>query len=284
VKDAFVGLISPQAGIMATTRTNEDGSFRFEGLDFPEGTQYVLRTDDKYELRMQETVYPAFTSSGCRYRDDGWAAPLSEWDDDAIELEAAAVSAQAVVDPPKGFSALADFSFGPYQIEEMSATCMHEILRRVPSVYIREERAYIRAGVSIYADVPAAIAIDGVIMEDDFDLDSIIMPDVERVDVFKTGQTAIWGSRGAGGVISITTKKGDFSTKKAAEYRNQKKVLLLGYQRPVPYKPSGHSLYWNPAIRSDILSVSIPSEGSVNAWLLGVTSEGRIVYQSISIR
>ena len=292
VKDASVGLISPQAGIMATTSTDENGTFSFEGLDFPEGTQYLVRTDEKHELRIQETAYPEFTSSGCRYNDEGWAAPLSEWAEDAVELDAAAVSAAAVVDPPKGFSALADFSFGPHQIEDISATCMHEILRRVPGVFIREEvfdgrweeQVFIRAGVSIYADVPAAIAIDGFIMEEGFDLDSIIMPDVERVDVFRTGQSVIWGAKGGGGVISITTKKGDYTPQRVTEYQNQKKVLLLGYQRPVPYRPTGQSLYWNPAIRSSILSVAIPSEGTVSAWLSGITSDGRIVMQFVPVR
>ncbi len=292
VKNAEVALISPQAGIMAATRTDEKGVFSFDGLDFPEGTQYLVKTDEKHELHILETVYPAFSSSGCRYRDEGWAAPLSEWAEDAIELDAAAVSAAAVVDPPKGFSALADFSFGPHQIEEISATCMHEILRRVPGVFIREEAVnglwkelvYIRAGVSIFADVPAAIAIDGVIMEEEFDLDSVIMPDVERVDIFRTGQSVIWGAKGGGGVISIMTKSGNYTPQQSSEYQNQKKVLLLGYQRPVPYRPTGQSLYWNPAIRSDVLPVAIPSEGTVSAWLSGITSDGRIVMQFIPVR
>lgn len=292
VKDAKVGLISPQAGIMATTSTDENGAFSFDGLDFPEGTQYLVRTDEKHVLRILETEYPKFSSSGRLYHDEGWAAPLSEWADGAIELEAAEVSAKAVVDPPKGFSALADFSFGPHQIEEMSATCMHEILRRVPGVFIREavvdglweERVYLRASVSIFADVPAAIAIDGIIMEDDFDLDSVIMPDVERVDVFRTGQSVIWGTKGGGGVISITTKGGNYTPQHVSEYQNQKKVLLLGYQRPVPYRPTGRSLYWNPSVRSSVLSVPIPAEGAVSAWLSGITSDGRIVTQFIPVR
>ena len=292
VKDASVGLISPQAGIMAATSTDEHGAFSFNGLDFPEGTQYLVRTDEKYELRIQDTTYPDFSSSGCRYFDEGWAAPLSEWTEDAVELDAAAVSAAVVVDPPKGFSALADFSFGPHQIEEISATCMHEILQRVPGVFIREdavdghweERVYLRAGVSIFADVPAAIAIDGFIMEEDFDLDTVIMPDVERVDVFRTGQSVIWGARGGGGVISITTKRGDYTPERVTEYQNQKKVLLLGYQRPVPYRPTAQSLYWNPTVRSSILSVAIPSEGAVSAWLSGITSDGRIVTRFIPVR
>ena len=284
VKDAPVGLISPQAGIMATTVTDEKGTFSFDGLDFPEGTQYLVRTDDKYTIDVQETVYPAFSSSGRRYRDDGWAAPLSEWADDAIELSAASVSTASVVDPPKGFSALADFTIGPHQIEDIGATSMHEILLRVPSVFLREDQAYIRGDVSIFADVPAAIAIDGIIMEEDFELDSIIMPDVERVDVFKTGRSVIWGARGGGGVISITTKSGNYIPSRVSEYQNQKKTLPLGYQRPAQYFPIGQSLYWNPAVRTSNLSVAVPRDGAVSAYLSGITSEGRVVRQFITIR
>ena len=277
VEDAKVSLISPQAGILSVTSTGKDGTFVFEGLDYPEGTQYVLRTDDKWLLRLHETVYPEYASSGRSYRDEGWAVPFSEWPDDAIELEAATAVATAVVDPPKGFSALADFSFGPNQIQEMSATCMHEILRRVPGIFIREEKAYLRAAVSIYGDFPAAIAIDGVILEGDYDLDCVEMADVERVDVFKTGQTVIWGARGGAGVISIITKKGDFVPQQATDYQHQKKVTLLGYQRPAPYKPSGQTLYWNSAICSDVLSFPMPKDGQLGICIEGITSHGRIV-------
>jgi len=110
------------------------------------------------------------------------------------------------------------------------------------------------------------------------------MPDVERVDVFRTGQSVIWGAKGGGGVISITTKSGNYIPLQDSEHQNQKKVLLLGYQRPVPYRPTGQSLYWNPAVRSSVLSVAIPPEGAVSAWLSGITSEGRIVTQFISVR
>lgn len=283
VKDAPVGLISPQAGIMATTVTDEKGVFSFDGLDFPEGTQYLVRTDEKHDIEVRETVYPAFSSSGRRYRDDGWAAPLSEWADDAIELSAASVSTTAVVDPPKGFSALADYTIGPHQIESIGATSMHEILLRAPSVFLRDDQAYIRGDVSIFAAVPAAIAIDGIIVED-IELDSIIMPDVERVDVFKTGRSVIWGARGGGGVISITTKSGNYIPQQVSEYQNQKKALPLGYQRPAKYSPIGQSLYWNPAVRTDSLSVAVPQDGAVSAFLSGITSEGRIVNQFITIR
>ena len=69
-------------------------------------------------------------------------------------------------------SAMADFTLGEKEIEEAGYTCLHELLRRVPSVYIKEEKVYIRAITSIYGDNPAAIAIDGVIMPEEYDLDN----------------------------------------------------------------------------------------------------------------
>ena len=68
-------------------------------------------------------------------------------------------------------------------------------------------------------------------MNEDFDLDNIQLSDVERVDVFKTGSTAIWGAIGGMGVISITTKKGGLSQKPYAEKqyprRSQRWVISL---------------------------------------------------------
>ena len=55
-------------------------------------------------------------------------------------------------------------------------------------------------------------------------------------------------------------------------------ILLIGATTANPY----HSI--NPAIRSSILSVAIPSEGTVSAWLSGITSDGRIVMQFVPVR
>jgi outer membrane receptor protein involved in Fe transport len=106
-------------------------------------------------------------------------------------------------------------------IKEIDATCVHELLRRIPGVIIQDDKVIIRSATSIYGKPYAAIAIDGVIIDSfkeendfdkfsDFDLDQINMVDIERVDVFKTGNSIIWGARGGKGVISFTTKKGTF--------------------------------------------------------------------------
>jgi len=91
-------------------------------------------------------------------------------------------------------------------IESIGATCLHELLRRVPSVTVELGKCYVRGGTAVDGKRPAAIAIDGIFVNDDYDLDNIQMSDVERVDVFKGGSTVIWGAIGGMGVISISYK------------------------------------------------------------------------------
>ena len=53
-----------------------------------------------------------------------------------------------------------------------------------------------------------------------------------RVDIFKTGQTVLWGSKGGGGVVSITTKAGNLDVEILDSGRTvHQKVVPLGYQR-----------------------------------------------------
>ena len=110
------------------------------------------------------------------------------------------------------YARTADFSFGLRDIESIGATCLHELLRRVPSVTVELGKCYVRGGTAVDGKRPAAIAIDGIFVNDDYDLDNIQMSDVERVDVFKGGSTVIWGAIGGMGVISITTKKRGFQS------------------------------------------------------------------------
>ncbi|WP_347840853.1 TonB-dependent receptor plug domain-containing protein [uncultured Draconibacterium sp.] len=51
------------------------------------------------------------------------------------------------------------------------------------------------------------IVVDGVVRDSD-ELDRLMPYDVKSIDILKDGAAAIYGSRGAAGVILITTKKG----------------------------------------------------------------------------
>ncbi|GAB3919343.1 carboxypeptidase-like regulatory domain-containing protein [Mucilaginibacter boryungensis] len=60
---------------------------------------------------------------------------------------------------------------------------------------------------------PMLIVLDGMQMSDDFSIDDISAADVESIEVLRTtAYTAIYGGRGAGGVLVISTKRGGSDT------------------------------------------------------------------------
>ena len=290
IKEGIVNLISPDKGFYAVTKTDAQGRFSFEGIDFPEGTQYVLNAFTKagkswVKLLLDEEEFPAYK---------GQLSPLEWTSNDTTRVD-------ATLELPKGsiqmeeinifshqptyssrsdaYARTADFSFGLRDIESIGATCLHELLRRVPSVTVELGKCYVRGGTAVDGKRPAAIAIDGIFVNDDYDLDNIQMSDVERVDVFKGGSTVIWGAIGGMGVISITTKKGDF---KAASVPliNTKTFITLGYQIPQSYTPNVHTPVWLPSLRGSSFRLLLPAEYRSNYRIIveGVTSEGRIIH------
>ena len=290
IKEGVVNLISPDKGFYAVTKTDAQGRFSFEGIDFPEGTQYVLNAFTKagkswVKLLLDEEDFSSYKGQ----------LPPFEWtSNDTTRVD-------AILDLPKGgiqmevvnvfshrptyssrsdaYARTADFSFGLRDIESIGATCLHELLRRVPSVRVELGKCYVRGGTAVDGKRPAAIAIDGIFVNDDYDLDNVQMSDVERVDVFKGGSTVIWGAIGGMGVISITTKKGDFKAA-SVPLTNTKTFTILGYQIPQGYTPNARTPVWLPSLRGNSFRLLLPSEYRSDYRIIveGVTSEGRIIH------
>ena len=290
IKEGVVNLISPDKGLYAVTKTDTQGRFSFEGIDFPEGTQYVLNAFTKagkswVKLLLDEEDFSSYKGQ----------LPPFEWtSNDTTRVD-------AILDLPKGgiqmevvnvfshrptyssrsdaYARTADFSFGLRDIESIGATCLHELLRRVPSVRVELGKCYVRGGTAVDGKRPAAIAIDGIFLNDDYDLDNVQMSDVERVDVFKGGSTVIWGAIGGMGVISITTKKGDFKAA-SVPLTNTKTFTTLGYQIPQGYTPNARTPVWLPSLCGNSFRLLLPAEYRSDYRIIveGVTSEGRIIH------
>ena len=121
----------------------------------------------------------------------------------------------------------------------------------------------IRGGNSVTQDNSPLYVIDGFPIEN-FNTNSINPSDIESIDVLKdASSTAIYGARGANGVIMITTKKGLVSAPKVA-YRtyygmqeNTKKIKLMD-----PYE----------FVRYQLDVDSIPSEGSSSLVIYDIFS------------
>lgn len=304
VKDARIGLISPEVGMLDVQQSGPDGRFRFEGLDFPAGTRYLVKSTDlkgrdRYDLVVDEESFPPFVIPENPYETalDETVQVVYADDDNpfgTIALEEAAVSVTIDGPPPTGFNRLADYAITLSKIEERGYHNLLELLQEVPGVFIKHvpengmivPRAFIRGVVSIEYEIPAAIAVDGTILEGEYDLEVIPMPDIARVDIFKTGQTVLWGAKGGGGVISITTKAGVLD-KELLHYGRtvHQRVIPLGYQPSSDFESAigyrnRRTVYWNPQMLSD--TISFPAGETPGTFLVvveGVTSDGRLVHE-----
>jgi hypothetical protein len=325
-----VSLLSLDNMYADETVTDEKGHFSFVGLDFPDKTNFILQAfsnkgSERVNLSVQEDEFPPVERGffpGFMEENPGLDKETYREREElvngvkVIHLQEVEVKAKRAETSNNAYFRMADNSFDRKKIEEIDATCVHELLRRIPGVIVRDDKAIVRSPVSIYGKPYAAIAIDGVIVESfaeendfdkytDFDLDQINMADIERVDVYKTGNTVIWGARGGKGVISFTTKRGDFDPSKTDRVRfNTKKISPLGYTVPAEFyspkyeteeqKANGipdlrTTLLWKPNIHTnesgfasfDFYTSDQPAIYSV--LIEGITTNGAIIHQQFSV-
>lgn len=90
--------------------------------------------------------------------------------------------------------------------EQKAYSNIYDYLRsRVPGLLIRGSDISIRGINSVNSQADPLILVDGVEMKD---ISSLNPYEVETVEVIKDAAASIYGFRGAGGVIKITTKGG----------------------------------------------------------------------------
>lgn len=311
--NARVTMISLDNLFADETTTDKNGSFSFKGIDFKNNTEFILQAYDKkgsshVAIAVNEDEYPAVDSVDLfPVTEKKMVEELSLLDNGVrtILLDEVEVSASKTEKEIPVYSKLADVSFDRKKIEELDAVCVHELLRRIPGLQLKGDRVIIRGASSIYGHSYAAIAIDGVIIDQvdasrendllEFDLDHISMPDIERVDVFKGGSAVIWGAKGGNGVVSFTTKRGNFDYSAIDRVRyNTKKIRPLGYKIPaefyVPkYKtnkiaPADYpTIIWMPNVNSNEKgSASIEfftpeKDANYSISIQGITEEGLII-------
>lgn len=82
---------------------------------------------------------------------------------------------------------------------------MLDMLRGTPGIEVRNGSITIRGLSSVNAQAEPLIVVDGSVFSGD--INAINPSDVERINVLKDSSAAMYGARGAAGVIMITTKK-----------------------------------------------------------------------------
>lgn len=93
-----------------------------------------------------------------------------------------------------------------FQFSKYSNMLQH-IVNSSPSIVVGGGGIIIRGSDSLNSSSAALILIDGIEVNSS-ELNSLSPTDVKSVDILKGGSAAIYGVRGANGVIVITTKRG----------------------------------------------------------------------------
>ncbi len=83
---------------------------------------------------------------------------------------------------------------------------INDMLQELPGVHVSNGGVIIQDSRNLYGSVPALVVLDGVPV---FGLPDIPPATVESIEVLKGTAAAIYGSRGYGGAVLITTKKSE---------------------------------------------------------------------------
>ncbi|KLT64935.1 carboxypeptidase-like regulatory domain-containing protein [Pedobacter sp. BMA] len=211
------------------TVTNAEGKFVFDNLSFSDSTKFVVqartKTDRKFveinldvipgqivtknrngaevDVNVNNTLMKYIKESDNYFNEMTRLGLLEK----TIKLDEVTITEKK--NPAKNSSNLNGAGRADYVMTAADlSTCvtLSQCLQgRLPGVIFRGNIPYLMRS----QNTPIQLIVDGMQMEADF-LDNVSPMDVESIELLKSiGNTAIYGSQGGGGVIIITTKRGD---------------------------------------------------------------------------
>lgn len=293
-------------------KTDKDGRFSFDGFEFPDSTTYLLQANKKSPF---VTLLPDKDS----FPEVKLDAPMN-----------------ASVIPEKEIISFLDKSKNKYYYENgmmvvnlksieivSSAEDKYKDLRRdrgalyiTPSQSINEEKLSMAPTI-----LDALLMTPGVTMDDSGtgvlirnrkplvlvneieytmeDMNAISPSEVKMIDILKDpGETAIYGSQGANGVICIYLKRGDEIVRNNSLDPWQAKVTPLGYSKGIEFISPKYitesqrtssvpdlrsTIYWKPNVTCNengevnLSFYTADATGTYTVTIEGVTPKGEII-------
>jgi TonB-dependent SusC/RagA subfamily outer membrane receptor len=224
-----VSLFSSSGGFFATdTVSDAQGRFSFDNLVFNDSTKFIVQArnaknkksvDIKMDVIAGQVVTKNKNSGDVEVNvNEALSSYLKQSDNFFEELTRRGLLERSITlkevnivekkNPAKNSSNLngagnADAVITAEQLQNCTTLSMC-LQGRVAGLMIRDGKAYLLRN----GNTPMQIVIDGMMVEPDF-LDNITPFDIETIEVLKSiSNTAIYGMRGGGGVLVITTKRG----------------------------------------------------------------------------
>ncbi|KAA5532873.1 SusC/RagA family TonB-linked outer membrane protein [Paenimyroides baculatum] len=196
------------------------------------GTNLGTDTDDegKYTLNLKKgdkirVVFGGFKPTTLTVSDSG-VLNVTLVEEDITELEGIVVDTYRTVSKPKNSNAVSTVTSKTIE-GRPNASFIQTLQGQVPGLNIstgsgqpgdNNTTVILRGLGSINGNVEPLYVIDGVPMSSDR-FRSLNPNDIDRIDVLKdAGATAIYGNRGANGVIVVTTKRASFDSSLEVKY------------------------------------------------------------------
>jgi TonB-dependent SusC/RagA subfamily outer membrane receptor len=148
-----------------------------------------------------------------------------------------------------------DYVLRTKDINTANRNILDVIKGRIPGVQVMGNQVLIRGPNTLYGNTQPLFLIDGMQVKDVQSLLDIPLNDIDRVEVLKGPSAAIYGSRGANGVVAVYTKRGRFMIRGVIAFD------MLGYNTPRRFyqpkfqpgqePPVNYTLFWAPVIITD---------------------------------
>lgn len=317
---------------IAQTEADENGWFLFSNYEYPDSTTYFVQSLGKKGSSRVDLVIDQETTPELKHMPYNPILPVETEVTDTLTDNAFMEKAEQrakyneemrvvhlknidIVAPLKKkeeknlpwYVSSSDATIDRKQIEQRNPVYVTDMLYSVAGVRVSGNGLVTIRGTSTLGNTLPLVLVDGIPMEwpdpnmfmsrYDSPLESVSIHDVERIDVFKGAQAAVFGMRGANGAISITTRRGIGGLGGYQSF-NQTVLSPLGYQKPVEFyspkydtpelKHTGMpdfrtTILWKPDIITDengeasfdFYTSDFPSTYSV--IIEGVTMDGKMV-------
>lgn len=301
--------------ITASTFTDENSNFIFDGLDFPDSTVFTIQsqrlTNIKQEpagfIRIDKDTFPSFRHQGLIVeKKKGFTGKKLQNATERVYYDGAGkmiVLDEIRVDATDKTKHELENEYGisstVYNEDRLTALFpvsypMNIVIRSLPGVSrIENGSVYLSRGTG-----PAEILVDG--MEQTLDeISDLYSDNLDHIAVVSGASAAFFSRRGGGGgVIIISLKEGG---QFEYELKGVEKVMPLGYQNPVEFyvpkyevdsvrilkQPDMRStVYWNPDIRvqsneNTTISFYAADPSTTYTYIIEGTDNAGQVYRSV---
>ncbi|MEN6363432.1 MAG: TonB-dependent receptor plug domain-containing protein [Bacteroidales bacterium] len=308
-KDCNISMYSPYKSMIKIAKTDVNGRYIIDGIEFPDSTQFLIRAKKPRSLTDVEIV-----SDSDKFPGSDVLFPLVRTEKDnqnekyfeqirqkyftegglrVVNLREVVVSAKKIEsddDADEYYSGIADAEIKSDQLEANPDWNILDFLNTIAGIHGTENGITIRGG----NDNPM-ILVDDMEMEDFEEISYLKAADIQDIKVFKGANAAIFGAHGGNGVIAITLKKG--VNLKSTPPVSMAYVMPLGYQKPAQfYVPKYNvdsvlnssmddlraTIYWNPALKTDskgnvhVSFYTADHTADYSVVLEGITNNGEI--------